>query len=303
MIRIGITGPNGIIGKKLISFFEQETDYQLVLFHRSGDFDSKHRKVFFKHYDELKVSDFKNIDVLVHLAGNAHNVSTNSEKNIKKYIDSNINFTKKVTKLCVQSNVKKIIFMSSVRVCKPLHGKIIEEVDCKEALNVYGLTKLKAERCIQAITKKSKINYIILRSSLVYGPNVKGNLAILVKMIRLGIMPPISKIDNSKSMIHIDDLVRSIGFFVHDENYRNQVFNLTDGTMYSISDIYRILMSANKKTIPKWTLPAFFLELLKFLSKDFYQKLFFDDAFSSEKLKKTGFKTHKKLSQINETDY
>ena len=48
------------------------------------------------------------------------------------------------------------------------------------------------------------------RPALVYGKEVKGNLFLIKRAVEGGWCPPLPKIYNQRSMIHVDDLAKAI---------------------------------------------------------------------------------------------
>ena len=47
----------------------------------------------------------------------------------------------------------------------------------------------------------------IIRPSFLCGPNVKGNLQLMLSIIKKGLFPTLPETNNEKSLIHVDDLV------------------------------------------------------------------------------------------------
>ena len=79
------------------------------------------------------------------------------------------------------------------------------------------------------------MNISIVRPSLVYGPDVKGNLSMMMSWIDKGRFPPLPEIRNCRSMIHVDDLVRVLLLVAKDERANGEIFIATDGKRIDIS--------------------------------------------------------------------
>ena len=69
-----------------------------------------------------------------------------------------------------------------------------------------------AEEELFSLTKSETMTVTVIRPALVYGPAVKGNLALMLKGIEAGWFPPIPETNNQRSMIHVDDLVDALLF-------------------------------------------------------------------------------------------
>jgi UDP-glucose 4-epimerase len=82
------------------------------------------------------------------------------------------------------------------------------------------------------------MNVSIVHPSLVYGPDVKGNLCMMMSAIEKGWSPPLPEIKNLRSMKHVDDLVRVLLLVAQVERANGEIFIATDGNPYSSRKIY-----------------------------------------------------------------
>lgn len=256
--------------------------------------------------DNIPDDAFKNVTTVFHLAGFAHDLR--NERNLKElYHKINVNATVKLAKLAVKHGVKKFIFISSVKAGgAPPDGICANEMHQSKPKDAYGLSKLEAELKLIEIGQKSRMNVVIIRPSLVYGPGVKGNLSTMLSGIKHGWFPPLPKTGNRRSMIHVDDLVRAILFVNKNVFSSGEVFIATDSNMYSSNEIYEIFCQLSGKSIPKWTVPVIIFDIISLLSPNIrykVTKLLGDECYSSSKLEKLGFKTEKSLKDMNETDF
>ena len=124
----------------------------------------------------------------------------------------------------------------------------------------------------------------IIRPSLVYGPNVKGNLQLMLSGIKKGWFPPLPETSNKKSVIHVDDLVRALLFVANDNRTNGEILIATDGIPISSREIYNNMCSALGKPIPKWSVPKFFFDMLSLINPNFkykIDKLLGDECYSS----------------------
>jgi len=146
----------------------------------------------------------------------------------------------------------------------------------------------------------------IVRPSLVYGPNVKGNLRSMLSGIEKGWFPPLPETENRRSMIHVDDLVRALLLLTEDERANGEIFIATDGEPHSSREIYNAMCSTLDKSIPKWSVPKFLFDMASLISpriKYKLNKLLGDECYSSAKLETLGFKAQKTLKDMNETSF
>ena len=146
-----------------------------------------------------------------------------------------------MAELAVDSAVKQFVFVSSVKAGRPkVSGRCSSEKDQVVSEGIYGITKREAEIQLMNIGRKSDMNVSIVRPSLVYGPNVKGNLRMMMSWIEKGWFPPPPKVKNLRSMKHVDDLVRVLLLLLvaQVERANGEIFIATDGNPYSSRKIY-----------------------------------------------------------------
>jgi UDP-glucose 4-epimerase len=248
-MKIVITGADGFIGKKLLNYLKNKKNVVAIPF--DGDITNKFEieKFFIEN---------KNIDQLVHLAGVRTNSLLAQLKNV------NIEGTKNILNACIKRGVKKIIFASSGAVYgEPIRHRS-KENDPLNPVDNYGLSKKFAEEYIQSYSKKTKIKYIILRFSSIYGPgggsvvnkfidNVKKNNEI--ELCGTG--------EQKRNFLFIDDAVDAI---IKSLYYKqNAIFNIADKDVYSLNNLIEILKTKHFKFKVK-NRPG--KNELKFLSED-----------------------------------
>jgi len=212
-----------------------------------------------------------------------------------------------LAELAVKNGVKRFIFVSSVKaggISTP--KKCINENDQSDPEGIYGKTKREAELALLKIGKESGMHVSIIRPSLVYGPNAKGNLKLMLSGIKKGWFPPLPETGNRRSMIHVDDLVRAILLVAEDKRANGEIFIATDGTPYSSREIYDAMCKISGKPTSKWSVPKTLFDLASLANsriKYKINKLLGDECYSSTKLEVLGFKAKKSLKDMNETDF
>ena len=256
--------------------------------------------------DLIPIDALFGINTLFHLAGFAHDMR-DANKVVDLYKKVNVDATVKLANLAAKSGVEKFIFVSSVKaggISTP--GECTGESGQGNPEGVYGSTKREAELRLLEIGKNSGMHISIVRPSLVYGPNVKGNLQLMLSGIKKGWFPPLPETNNRRSMIHVDDLVRAILLVAKDKRANGEIFIATDGMPHSSREIYNAVCDVSGKSIPKWSVPKSLFNLASLASpriKHKINKLLGDECYSSAKLEALGFKAQKSLKDMNETDF
>ena len=299
-----VTGATGFIGLKLIKSLE-DCGYSIRILSRNNNLDYD-TAICDLQNEKIPESALDSVDVIFHLAGHAHDLASDSIQE-KIYYDVNLGGTVKLIKIAVQKKVRKFIYVSSVKAGGvPGFGVCASENDQGEPEGIYGKTKREAELKLLKIGEESDIYLSIIRPSLVYGPNVKGNLQLMLSGIKKGWFLPLPETNNKISMIHVHDLVRAILLVADDNRANGEIFIATDGTPYSSREIYNFMCSALGKPNPKWSVPKSFFDMASLINPRIrykLNKLLGDKCYSSAKLEALGFKAKKSLKDMNETDY
>ena len=304
MNRVLVTGGSGFIGNKLTKHLvEMKVLVRVVSRKNQSNYETI---VCDFERESIPLSALESIDVVFHLAGFAHDMRE-SEKIEALYQKINVDTTIRIAELAVKSSVKNFVFISSVKAGgTPFHEKCANEDDKGAPEGIYGETKRDAELKLLEIGRDSGMHVSIFRPSLVYGPDVKGNLQLMLSGIEKGWFPPLPETGNQRSMIHVDDLVRAILLVAEDKRANGEIFIATDGTPHSSREIYDAMCKTSGKPTPKWSVPKILFDLVSLASpriKYKINKLLGDECYSSAKLEALGFKAKKSLKDMNETGF
>lgn len=172
------------------------------------------------HYPSLSISsidmldgswrkaDFSSYDIVYHVAGIAHaDVGNVSEETKEKYYKVNTDLAVEVAEKAKAEGVKEFIFMSSMIVYgdSAPYGvkKVVDEHTVPQPANFYGDSKLQADVAVRDLAD-DKFKVVVLRPPMIYGKGSKGNYPTLAKLAKK--LPIFPKIENERSMLHIDNL-------------------------------------------------------------------------------------------------
>jgi nucleoside-diphosphate-sugar epimerase len=215
MKKILITGANSYVGCSVENWLKKWPD-------------KYHIDSISLHGDEWRSKSFAGYDVVYHVAGIAH-VSTDKRLD-NLYYSVNRDLAIETAKKAKVDGVKQFIFMSSA-ILYGIDSKVGEKVvitreTVPNPFNAYGKSKLEADLAILALGS-STFSAACIRTPMVYGKNCKGNFALLKKYANK--MPILPNVENSRSMIHIENLASFIKvridmcdkgvFYPQDEEY------------------------------------------------------------------------------------
>lgn len=191
MTKVLLVGENSYIGNNFLNDFKDKFNISV--------FDAKSKS--------LDEDVFKDIDVVIHLAGIAH-VSTDKKLD-DLYFAVNRDLAIKSCDVAKKAGVKQFIFMSSMiiygkdyKIGKPY---IINEKTSPNPANAYGQSKLDADLYIQK-QSSDRFKTVVIRTPMVYGDNCKGNIPRLKKLaLKLPVLP---SIHNQRSVIEVHNLTK-----------------------------------------------------------------------------------------------
>ena len=256
----------------------------------------------------------EDIDVIVHLAGLAHTHGSTSSQLHKINIDG----TKLLLAAADDKKVGRFVFMSS-SLAAPANNRGL-------ATTAYGKAKLSAEKLVMARQERSKLESVVLRPVSVYGPGMRGNIALLISLVLRRLAPPLPRLQTSLSLIGVEDVCDAVILVIMSRNACGKIYTLTDGVHYMISDIEEAIYRQTGRNLPSWRIPLLLLyasclgveSLRKFLSifgfrirlldsvgMRTYNNLIEDNLFGNEDIREDlGFKPkttfYKSLSKIVE---
>ncbi len=305
-MRILVTGATGFIGQRLCVMLEKD-GHQIIRVSRSLEQDGSNQIKCDLSKEKLPKGSLEGLDVIFHLAAFTHDMRDITETIEDEYRKLNVVATENLAIEALKNGVKNFIFVSSIKaggLARP--GESMTEIDQREPDGVYGSTKRQAELALLSLTKNTQMKLVIVRPCLVYGPNVKGNLQIMLNGIQKGWFPPLPETGNRRSMAHVDDVVAALDFVLRNESTDREIYIISDLQEYSSRNIYEALCFSLGLQAKSWAIPVFVFRFLSYIHpklREKVQKLLGDEYYSSAKLQQAGFFPKMTLSDINFSNY
>ena len=239
-MKIIITGATGFVGKNLTQYLTTKSDTVIPLSIRNGDYQLDNTA-----------------DVIIHLAGKAHDTKNTSEES--DYYQINTELTKVLFDKFLQSDIKDFIFFSSVKAAADSVEGTLTEDSKANPQTAYGKSKLKAETYLLSKQLPSNKRLIIIRPCMIHGEGNKGNLNLLYKVIKFGIPWVLADYDNRRSFISIDNLNYVVYEILNHLEIPSGIYNIADDKPMSTNALITLIAeSINKKPrllkIPKFAI-------------------------------------------------
>lgn len=254
-MKILITGVHGFVGSNLVAALKGDnTIYGL-------DIVAPEKEGIEKTYswDDLENNAVPPVDVIIHLAGKAHDLKNKSASDI--YFKINTDLTKKIFNyFTVNRDISKFIFFSSVKAAvDKVPDDILTEDVTPCPVGPYGESKVRAEEYILDRLKEDPQLYgdrdvIILRPCMIHGPGNKGNLNLLYGVISKGIPWPLGAFDNRRTFTSIDNLSFVIEKLMSTK-VESGIYNMADDEALSTNELIDVMCKAMGKKSRIWNLP------------------------------------------------
>lgn len=184
----------------------------------------------------------KGSDVVINLAAEHRDDVT--PKSL--YDEVNVQGSENVCNACSMLGIHNIIFTSSVAVYgfAPIGTDETGEINY---FNDYGRTKYLAEEKYREWLKTDSKNSIsIIRPTVIFGEQNRGNVYNLLHQIASGYFPMVGKGTNKKSMNYVENVAAFIEYEVsHDTEPGEHLYNYCDEPAYDMNhlvlDVYKFL--------------------------------------------------------------
>jgi nucleoside-diphosphate-sugar epimerase len=169
------------------------------------------------------------VDAVVHLAARTHVMRETVDDSLALYRAINVEGTRALAAAAAGAGVKRFVFLSSIKVNgESTADKAYAESDAPRPEDAYGISKWEAEQALASIARDSKLETVVLRPPLIYGPGVKGNFLSLMRAIDRGLPLPLASIDNRRSLLYLGNVVSAIGLLLTHPQAAAQTFLLAD---------------------------------------------------------------------------
>ena len=247
MKRILVTGATGFIGQNLVQeLVNNNFEVAVTIRKKNNLFSSTVTQFIVKDIesDPDWTAVLQDIECVIHLAGRAHVLKDKNPDPLTEFRRVNTDGTINLAHQAIKLGIKRFIFISSIGVNGNVNNKPFSVNDIPNPIEPYAVSKYEAEFELQKLTNGSKMETVIIRPPLVYGPNAPGNFAQLIKVTNKGIPLPLGEIHNQRSFIAIENLIDLIITCIKHPAAANKTFLASDDEDLSTTDLLRRMARA-----------------------------------------------------------
>jgi UDP-glucose 4-epimerase len=265
-VKLILTGATGFVGKQILASLG---DYDVTVIGRNRP-ETLHN-ISFYHAEIDGSSDYSeglvNGDVMIHCAARAHIMKDTAIDPLETFREVNTRGTINLAKQAAKAGIKRFIFISSIKVNggKTSLKQPFSPEDVTNPEDDYGVSKAEAESSLLELSKNSRMEVVIIRPPLVYGPGVKANFAAMLSLVNKGIPLPFGALtENKRSLVSVYNLVDLVVNCISNPNAANQTFLVSDDNDLSTADMVKELSVALGKSGRLIPIPV---QLYKFIGK------------------------------------
>ncbi|MDD1792377.1 NAD-dependent epimerase/dehydratase family protein [Enterovibrio sp. ZSDZ42] len=279
-----VTGATGFIGKHILD--QHHVKRIVVRTHQPN----------IEHAEQYVVNDicqcpddpelFEGCDTVIYLAGIAHEAL--SEVDDVRVNDVNnlavISFAKRAAKY----GIKRFIFLSSTIVHGMASTKdVVSELTPTNPKDTASNAKFLCEQSLLKLNDTQDIEIVIVRSPLVYGEGVKGNLKILMKLVQKAHFLPFGCANNSRHYISVESLTKALTNIATIEKLEENIYLVADDNSLSTKELINWMAKRQNKSIVQLPIPKALFKLIAKLSRKqkMYEQIFGDFVVSTARYK------------------
>ena len=261
---IFITGSNGFVGSRLMWFLEQKGYEVWGIDNSDICLREKHSHTIngdIRNIEDLRKFNDKNFDMMIHCAAAKHDFGVSKET----YYSNNEYGTKVLMDYISERKIKRVIYYSTVSVYGHQDHPCDEDAEYKPN-TVYGSSKFAGEKVICKWQEEKSRKVVILRPTIIYGPNNYANMYNLINMLYGHPWITVGSGRHIKSIVSLENLVDMTYFMMERMKPGIQIFNCIDKPYITVKKLMEIICSHRGFHIPKFTIP---LSIAVFIGKMF----------------------------------
>lgn len=303
-----IFGGSGYIGTNMLTFLMKENVFSRYLvcdIKEMNEFNfDKESNISFKKIDVRQPIDLAltNFDKTNSWIFNFAAIHREPGHTYREYFDTNIPGAKNINNFARKTGIKNMFFTSSIAP----YGKSLDQRSEQSALypeTAYGVSKSMAELIHQEwLCEKDDRRLIIVRPSVIFGPEDPGNVYRMIKSLKKGLFILPNGGNVIKGYGYIYGLLESILFTINKKD-RLIIYNYAENPVVSLKKMVAIVKKELGYKMPTIQLPIFLLiilaQLLQIVSKVFGQKT----SIHPVRVKKAAFPTNIKPQYLIDNEF
>ena len=200
-------------------------------------------------------------EIIIHLAQRAH------RRTIAAALAAEPAAAAALARGAARAGARRFVYVSSIKAMGEATppGRPFRADDAPRPEDAYGRAKLATERALARVAGETRLELVVLRPPLVYGPAVGGNFRSLMRLAGSGLPLPFAALDNRRSLIFVDNLADLIAAAALHPAAAGRVLLAADGADLSTPALIRLLAAGQDRPARLFALPKRAFALLRAL--------------------------------------
>ncbi|MDO8989262.1 MAG: SDR family oxidoreductase [Sideroxyarcus sp.] len=241
-----ITGANGFVGRMLCAELLRRGHFVQAGLRSADKFADDVEPVVVGNVDGATdwSEALRGVEVVIHLAARVHVMHEDASDPLEAFRKVNVAGTEHLARSAAMAGVKRLVYVSSIKVNgestpTPANGEggqdIFTESNAPSPHDSYGVSKWEAEQVLHRVAQETGLEIVIVRPPLVYGAEVKGNFAQMLKVLATRIPLPLNSVRNLRSLVYVGNLVDALIVCATHPAAAGQTYLISDGEDISTS--------------------------------------------------------------------
>lgn len=219
-----------------------------------------------------------------------------------EYFDTNIPGARNVCEFANKHNIRNILFTSSIAP----YGRSLDQRDESSNLypeTAYGISKAMAEEIHRSWLKDNSDNrLIIVRPSVIFGPNDPGNVYRMIKSLKKGtfVLPDGGKV--VKGYGYIYGLVESM-FFTMSQKSNLIIYNYAENPTVPLNEMVQIAKGELNINIPTFSINTYLLSVVASILQVIFKLFGKKTDIHPVRVRKAGFPTNIRPTYLIENGF
>ncbi|HFG1878522.1 TPA: NAD-dependent epimerase/dehydratase family protein [Vibrio cholerae] len=260
-----LTGSTGFVGANLAKMLSLKTDFIVKSVGRRAV--KKDDELSFEVGEINASTDYtltlSNTSIVIHCAARAHVMNNTMVDSLALFREVNTDGTLNLAQQAADAGVKRFVFVSSIGVNgTSTSDKPFTSHDKVQPHNAYAQSKYEAELGLKKIAEETGLEVVIVRPTLVYGPNAPGNFGMLTKLVRKLPVLPFGLANNRRDFIAVQNLADLLVTCATHPDAAGHTFLASDGEMVSIKEFTNAMAKGLGKRVVQLPIPVGLMRLV-----------------------------------------
>ncbi len=260
---IGVTGASGFVGQALAAHLKRQGRQvrELVRVAAPGGTDQVAIGDIGPSTDWARA--LEGVTCVVHCAARVHVMRESASDPLAAFRQVNVEGTRRLARQAARAGVRRLVFLSTVKI----HGESTQPgrpwtaTDAAHPQDAYSVSKWEAEQVLWTEAADSKLDVVVVRPPLVYGPGVRANMERLRRLVARGVPLPLGGVNNRRSLVSLDNLVDLLACCIDHPKAPGLPFLISDGQDLSTPELVRAMASAMGRRARLLPVPGAWLRL------------------------------------------